>query len=137
MIQEFVTEEGRSWLRSHKGNGHQNEDWFGFSQDVLSPVSGTVKLVRVNDVLNQPGIMGKGFAIFVLIEREDGLSVLVAHLKDLLVEVDSQVKAGQVLGKVGNNGQSRHPHIHIGAYHGKEALQIRFDQKAVTGFVGK
>ena len=39
--------------------------------------------------------------------------------------------SGQVVAKVGNNGYSRHPHIHIGAWKGNEPLQIRFDLRAM------
>ena len=62
--------------------------------------------------------MGTGMASFVIIARADGLSVLVAHLDEPTVGVGASVTAGQTIGLVGNNGQSRHPHIHIGAWRG-------------------
>ena len=62
--------------------------------------------------------MGTGMASFVIMARADGLSVLVAHLDEPTVGVGASVTAGQTIGLVGNNGQSRHPHVHIGAWRG-------------------
>ena len=45
------------------------------------------------------------------------------------VKVGDTVKAGDIVAKVGNNGTSFMPHIHIGAWKDKEPLQISFDLK--------
>ena len=39
---------------------------------------------------------------------------------------------GEKVAQVGNNGMSRQPHIHIAAWRGKTALQIRFDQVKIA-----
>ncbi|RCW42433.1 M23 family metallopeptidase [Paenibacillus prosopidis] len=50
---------------------------------------------------------------------------------DLSVKEGDNVKAGDIVAKVGNNGYSRHPHIHVGAWKGNIPLQIRFDLKSM------
>lgn len=135
MLLQFETLPGtddrdqRTWLRAHAGDGLENSDWYSWQQPVLSPISGRVKQIHVNQTVNQPGIMGSGPAGFVVLLRADGLHVLVAHLDPIAVAVGEQVEAGQVLGRVGNNGFSRHPHLHIGAWKDNTPLQIRFDQQ--------
>tara|TARA_R100000656_G_C3957715_1_gene129462 strand:+ start:4301 stop:4534 length:234 start_codon:yes stop_codon:yes gene_type:complete len=71
-------------------------------------------------------------ASFVILKLDDGLFVLLAHLQQLKVAEGDSVQAGQVVGLVGNNGQSWHPHIHIGAWKNEKPLQIRFDQEAMA-----
>ena len=50
---------------------------------------------------------------------------------DLSVKEGDTVKAGDIVAKVGNNGFSRNPHIHVGAWKGNTPLQIRFDLKTM------
>jgi len=129
IIQRFVEVQGRLWARLHAGDGTRNEDWYGWNQEVLSPCSGTVMETRINTVTNSPGIPGKPPGTSITIRRDDGVCFLLAHLKDLKVKDKDRVSAGQVIGRVGNNGFARTPHIHIGAWKDKKALQIRWDQK--------
>lgn len=125
------TEDGRAFSRYFKTDGRTNEDWFSWRADVLAPLSGTVTRININEVTNEPGYLGKPPASFVIIQDADGLSVLLAHVRELSVEEGAQVEAGQVIAKVGNNGFARTPHIHIGAWTAEdEPLQIQFDLRA-------
>jgi hypothetical protein len=128
-VVRLVEEAGRAWLRSYAKQGLANEDWFGWQQQVLAPVDGVVVKTNVNPVVNEPGRMGKGRSTFVVLEAGDGVMVLLAHLDQLAVKVGDKVKAGQPIARLGNNGQSRHPHVHVGAWKGKQPLQVRFDQR--------
>jgi len=128
VIQRLVTVDGRLWTRGYRGDGCDNEDWFGWHQPVLAPVSGTVVKVQLNPKTNEPGVMGGGIASHVVLKDASGLMVLLAHVDDVTVKAGQMVTAGQVIAKVGNNGQSRSPHIHVGAWRGETPLQIRFDQ---------
>ncbi len=123
--------DGRKWLRSYQSNGHQNEDWFGWKQNVLAPIDGTVDYIHVNEKINQPGILGSGLAYYLIIQGEDGLSVMLAHVMDVKVKKGQKVTRGQVIALVGNNGQSWHPHIHVGGWRKKIPLQIRFNQAKI------
>lgn len=128
-IGKMVEKEGRLWMREHQSSGFENEDWFGYGMDVLAPCDCTVSKINVNPEENPPGQLGEPPASFVIFERSDGTRILYAHVKDIRVSEGAQVKAGDVVASVGNNGYSRQPHVHIGAWHEEEALQIRFDQK--------
>jgi hypothetical protein len=130
-IQALIEVDDKTWLRSHQGDGTQNADWYGWEQDVLAPITGTITKVNTNPIENSPGVMGQGTASFVIISSADGVMVLLAHVNAVSVKEGDAVRAGQVIAKVGNNGQSRHPHVHIGAWRGEQPLQVRFDQAAL------
>ncbi|MCA9664734.1 MAG: M23 family metallopeptidase [Myxococcales bacterium] len=121
----------RYWARAYRGKGHRNRDWFGWRAEVLAPIGGVVVKVNVNPKTNKPGIMGRGKASMITIKRADGVHVVVAHVRELQVKVGQHVRRGQVIARVGNNGFSRHPHIHIGAWRNKTPLQLRFDQRKI------
>jgi hypothetical protein len=127
VIQQMVEEGGRSWMRSYRRDGRRNEDWFGWNQEVLWPCSCEVVRLRENPVTNEPGVLGRPPASVVVLERADGVFFLLAHVQSVSVAVGDRVSAGQVIAKVGNNGMSRHPHIHIGAWRGNDPMQLRFD----------
>lgn len=116
--------------RQFKTDGSTNEDWYGWMEPVLTPFDGEVVRVNINPVTNKPGQTGKGPASFVIFKHDDGTHVMVAHLNEITVKVGDKVKAGKPFAKVGNNGFGRMPHIHVGAFREKTALQIRFDLKA-------
>jgi murein DD-endopeptidase MepM/ murein hydrolase activator NlpD len=131
VVKEFSEESGRGWYRSYKDKGLKNEDWYAWQKNVLAPVDGKVVKVNLNPITNVPGIMGKGPSTSITIKRDDGVNVILAHLDGISVKVGEKIKAGQPVARVGNNGFSRHPHVHIGAWKGNTPLQIRFDQRKI------
>ena len=124
--------DGKSgFMRAFKTDGLSNEDWYGWGEPVLAPFDSTIAKININPVVNKPGQTGKPPASFVVFKHVDGTMVLVAHVADISVKEGDAVNAGQPFAKVGNNGFSRAPHIHIGAWRGKTPLQIRFDMRAL------
>ena len=119
-------------MREYAGDGLKNDDWYGYGEPVLAPCDCTVAGIQINPVENEPGILGEPPATWVKFERSDGTSILIAHVKGLLVEEGDSVSAGDVFAVVGNNGYARQPHVHIGAWRGEASLQIRFDQIAMA-----
>lgn len=129
--------DGKSgFMRPFKTDGKTNEDWYGWMEPVLAPVDGVVERININSSVNKPGEMGKPPASFVIFKREDGTRVLLAHVAEIMVKVGDRVTAGQPFAKVGNNGYSRSPHIHVGAWREKIPLQIRFDLRAAGKLKG-
>lgn len=61
---------------------------------------------------------------YVLIDIGDGYSALYAHIiKDTItVKEGDSVKAGQVIGKLGNSGNSTGPHLHFHILKGSSAI---------------
>ncbi len=63
----------------------------------------------------------------------DGHSVQLAHLQagTVVVSVGHQVAIGQLVGKVGNSGNTMQPHLHINAARGRY-LFVRSDDRVLT-----
>ncbi|WP_260483159.1 M23 family metallopeptidase [Sphingomicrobium flavum] len=125
--------EERGFASPYRSDGLANEDWYGWQRPVLAPADGKVLGVRNNPATNKPGTLGSPPATMVLIERSDGVKIVVAHLGTVNVATDDVVKAGQQIGTVGNNGYGRAPHIHIGAFDAEGPLQLRWDLRALAG----
>lgn len=128
-VQKLTEVSGRTWVRAYRDGGLKNEDWYGWNQNVLSPCDCVVSKVHNNPVTNSPGVLGKPPATYVLLARSDGIQFMVAHLQSIAVREGQRLSYGQPFAKVGNNGYSRQPHIHMGAWKGEVPLQLRFDQK--------
>ena len=54
-----------------------------------------------------------GYGNMVTVRHSDGTEMIYAHSRRLAVKVGDVVKAGQVLGEVGNTGYSYGPHLHL------------------------
>jgi len=130
-IQELAEVHGRTWMRSYIGKGERNQDWYGWHKEVLSPCTCEVVKINENPTTNRPGVFGKPPASFIALKRDDGVFFLLAHAVEIQVKPADKVQSGQVIARVGNNGYSRQPHIHIGAWKGSEPLQVKFNQAAM------
>ncbi len=130
MIAEFLPEK-IDFMRLYKGDGSKNEDWFSWNAEVFAPVSGKIISIYINEVTNVPGQMNPSRASSIIIRRDDDVNILLGHIQNPVVSVGDEVKEGQLLAYVGNNGYARNPHIHIGAYRGDQPLMIGFDAKKV------
>ncbi len=73
-----------------------------YGSDVRCTAQGTVIFA---------GVKG-GYGNCVIISHGNGLATLYAHLSDILVRANEQVKVGQVIAKSGNSGRSAGPHLH-------------------------
>ena len=54
----------------------------------------------------------KGWGKLVALEHSGGYTTFYSHLDEIAVETGAKVSAGQVIGKVGNTGQSTGSHLH-------------------------
>ena len=122
--------ENGGYPRLYRTDGSTNDDWFGWHAPVLAPFDGVVKMVRVNPVVNRPGVKGSSPAGQIVFQRADGLIVAYAHIIDARVKVGDRVLAGQVVAVDGNNGAAQAPHVHVGVFRNHTPYQIRWDQRA-------
>lgn len=115
-------------LEYYRNDGKTNEDYYGWKKDVMAPFNAEVTRVNEADSTNKPGKMNGDIRPgLIFFKKDNGLTVIYAHVRDINVEEGERVKAGEIVAKVGNNGNSRGPHVHVGAWKGETPLQIQVD----------
>jgi len=99
---------------------------WGFDQQAIHPIT---KKAMVHKGIDMPaptgtpvyaaggGVVAKaayveGWGKLIVLEHAEAYATFYAHLDEILVENGAKVTVGQVLGKVGNTGQSTGPHLH-------------------------
>ncbi len=134
-----IAKVGESGL-SHKGDGTRFDDYYAYGADVLAAADGRVASVA-NDQQEDPSAMQRPNetqeAYFARLQKEQGERLakgltaitgnyvmidhgkneysLYAHLQpgSVGIRVGDQVKAGDVIGKLGSSGNSTEPHLHF------------------------
>ena len=106
----------------------ENASAAGWGREILAPAAGTVTYTR-NDVPNNPrpgdafetttyaAVHDPVMAFYgncVIIDHGNSEYSLMAHMQQgsVTVKVGERVVAGQVIGKLGNSGDSFGPHVH-------------------------
>ncbi len=108
---------------SYAGNEKKNKSYLCYGKDILSVAVGTV--VRVKDGIpeNVPHTTKRAVEMtmetiggnHVVVDIGNGSYAFYAHLipGSLKVKKGDKVSTGQVLGKIGNSGNSTEPHLHF------------------------
>lgn len=113
-----------------------------FGKDVLAVADGTVVASR-NDLPEQvPGALPRNLPLdqadgnFVVLEI-GGAYVLFAHMQpgSVTVAAGARVKRGDVLGKVGNTGNSQAPHLHLHVMDGPSPLLANGIPYVIDAFI--
>jgi hypothetical protein len=125
IAQRFATDwlkygpDGRAW----KGDSTVNANWYGHGEPLLAVADGQV--VAIKDGIPENVPLASERAVPITLETVGGNHVIVdigggryafyAHMipGSLTVKVGDKVKRGQVLGKLGNSGNSDAPHLHF------------------------
>ncbi len=126
----------------YSGDGTRNEEWYGWREPLLAPFDGVVLIVSLNPESTVPGRFGAGRSSAILFRRgleddRDAVQVAYIHVREVVVSEGDTVRAGQQVARIGNNGSSYNPHVHIGAFRGElfsddaVPLQIRIDLAAM------
>ncbi|MBW8347878.1 M23 family metallopeptidase [Bacillus sp. IITD106] len=105
-----------------------------FEDDLYSPCNGKVVNMK-NDLpdLTPPKSDPKnleGNHIYLVCENHDA-TILLAHMKkgSIVVAEGEEVKTGQLLGKIGNSGNTSEPHLHIHAEKDGKGIPITFNDR--------
>jgi murein DD-endopeptidase MepM/ murein hydrolase activator NlpD len=96
---EYTSPFGIRWGQLHAGI------------DLAAPEGLPYKSIHAGKVI-QAGYYG-GYGYAVTVQNDDGTEVIYAHSRRVLVKVGDKVKAGQVIGQVGNTGNSYGTHLHL------------------------
>lgn len=110
-----------------KTKGETNEDFYGWGRELIAPADGTVFYARsdvpenprpgvilTNVFLKMPEPIWAAAGNVVVIDHGNGEYSLLAHLQkgSVRVKTGDKVKQGDVLGLLGNSGNSDAPHLH-------------------------
>jgi murein DD-endopeptidase len=117
---------------THQGDSLKNENYYAEGNDALAVADGRVVAVKDGIPENVPGISSRAVPItletvggnHVIIDIGNGRYAFYAHLKpgSLRVRLGDQIKRGQVIGIVGNSGNSTEPHLHFHISDGNSPL---------------
>lgn len=105
-------------ITNEPGNHNGTDISANLGTNVIASKSGTVIYPTSSSSINcKPGNSecGGGYGNYVIIEHNDGLSTLYAHLQEgsITVTAGDKVETGQLIGKVGNTGRSTGAHLHF------------------------
>ncbi len=136
--------------REEKGGLKDNQHWNAFGHEVLAPIDGIV--TQVHDGVKEntpPGLpplppfedISGNHVILKFHQNKQDYYLMYAHMQpgSIRVKKGDEVKEGQVLGLLGNTGNSSQPHLHMQVMDANSPLQaegIPFVFKKV-GFLGK
>jgi len=103
--------------RSVNGDPARLESYLAYGRPVLAPAAGTVVAVHDGDPDAPPGRPDRqrragNHVVLAVAPRE---YLVMAHLRagSLTVRAGDRVQAGQVIGRVGNSGNTTEPHVHL------------------------
>lgn len=133
--------------RTFEGDREKNESYKCYGSEVLAVADGTVVATKDGIPQNVPGptravpiTLETSGGNHVVLDIGDGYFAFYAHLQpaSLRVREGDEVKRGQVLGLVGNSGNSTEPHLHFQMMDAKspllsEGLPYHLDRFEVQG----
>jgi murein DD-endopeptidase MepM/ murein hydrolase activator NlpD len=77
--------------------------------DIASPWNAPVRAAR-SGIVHFVGWM-VGYGQLIIVDHENGLQTIYAHLSKTLVQAGTRVAQGQLIGRVGSTGWSTGPHL--------------------------
>lgn len=96
-----------SGVKTQNLHGHNGIDIGAkIGAPIRATAEGKVILARV-------GGWGGGYGNYVIIQHPNGMQTLYGHMSTVNVSVGDKVSQGDVIGAVGNTGDSSGPHLHI------------------------
>jgi murein DD-endopeptidase MepM/ murein hydrolase activator NlpD len=109
--------------RTFDGDKLKNESYYAEGTDALAVADGRVVAVKDGIPENVPGVTSRAVPItletvggnHVIVDIGGGRYAFYAHLKpgSIRVREGDRVRRGQVMGLVGNSGNSTEPHLHF------------------------
>ena len=141
------------WVRQNAdgktftGDPKDNKNYRAYGNDALAVADGIVSATKDGIPENVPGIDSRAVPItletiagnHVILDIGHGRYAFYAHLQpgSLKVKLGDHVKRGQVLGLVGNSGNSTEPHLHFHLSNGNSPLGSEGIPYALESFEAK
>ncbi len=123
-----IRDEGKTF----KGDEKDNKNYLAYGNDALAVADGVVTETKDGIPENVPGADSRAVPItletvggnHVILDIGGGHFAFYAHLQpgSLRVKLGDKVRRGQVLGLVGNSGNSTEPHLHFHIENGNSPL---------------
>ncbi|HUO56088.1 MAG TPA: peptidoglycan DD-metalloendopeptidase family protein [Candidatus Paceibacterota bacterium] len=99
----------------YSGHGHDGLDIAApIGTPVMAALAGTVIGTGNTDAVKS--CVGGSFGKWVMIQHDNGLNTMYAHLSQINVSQGDQIATGQVIGYSGETGYATGPHLHFGVY---------------------
>jgi murein DD-endopeptidase MepM/ murein hydrolase activator NlpD len=99
----------------YSGHGHDGLDiGTPIGTPVMAALDGTVLATGNTDATK--GCQGGSFGKWIMLEHNDGLNTMYAHLSQIGVTPGQKVTTGEVIGYSGETGYATGPHLHFGVY---------------------
>jgi len=118
--------------KSYQGDPGDNRNYRAYGAEIHSVTDGIVTQVKDGIQQNVPGPTSRAVPMtldtlagnYVIVEMGRGQYAVYAHMQpgSLRVQVGDKVRAGQVIGLVGNSGNSTEPHLHFHICNANSAL---------------
>ena len=146
---EQLDEQNRLWVgQPGREQAPRVEDYVIYGKDLLAVADGTVVGLADQVLPDQPpGRLPRDLpreeadGNHVILDLGNGVYVLYAHLapNSVTVTLNQRVSKGQVIGKVGNSGNTEAPHLHLQAMDRPSALDANglpyvFESFRIVGF---
>ena len=114
----------RGWNRkTWRGDRFNNSSYYAYGANVLAASDGIVSSIKDGIPENVPGDDSRAVEItldnaagnYVTVDSGDGRYLFYAHMQpgNLRVKPGDEVRRGDVLGLLGNSGNSTEPHLHF------------------------
>lgn len=98
---------------AYNGKGHNGVDFRAtMGTPIKAAAGGTVRATGNTDL----GCPGGSYGQWLLIDHDNSLSTLYAHLSLVKVVAGESVQAGNLVGYSGQTGYATGPHLHFGVY---------------------
>jgi LysM repeat protein len=87
--------------------------WWGHRAIDIGAPTGSAALAADGGYVSFVGWTDIGYGYLIILDHVNGYSTHYAHLSQMYVTLGQQVSRGQVIGAVGNTGNSTGPHLHL------------------------
>lgn len=97
-----------------EGVGRKSQGLHGFNGvDIAAPIGTSIRATQKGVVIvsRDSGYNG-GYGKYVVIQHENGVQTLYAHMTKAIAAVGASVTQGETIGLVGSTGHSTGPHVH-------------------------